>query len=374
MEENKKIGIVTYYYDSINYGGVLQAYALTQKIDSLGYNVEQICYKKENDDKVSNKKYLYLIKKFIKKIIILWCYLKMSRRYNRFKKFRDEIPHSMNVYTDNNIENTIKDYDIFVTGSDQVWNLTWFCPAFFLEFVSKNKKKLSYAASLGRMVLAEEEKNFFKKVLVNYSAISVREKDAVELLKNQTSLKIEHVLDPTLLLKKEEWDKISNEYTIEKPYLFCYFIGEDRVIRKLAKKYAKKYNLKLVVLPHPAGFNFTDINFGDIKTFDAGPKEFISLIKNADYIMTDSFHACVFSTIYQKEFFAFQRNGKKEMSSRIYSLLNLFEAENHFCDMENKLNIKYIENLERIDYTKDKNKFDKIYKKSIDYLISNLSN
>lgn len=368
--KNKRIGILTYYYESINYGGVLQSYALPRVLKKLGYVSEQICYTKEKEP-IRNYNLFRLLKLLIKKCIYYFLNIKLKDRYNKFKIFRKSVPHSSLIYTDKNIDKSLKYYDIFITGSDQVWNLTWYCPAFFLNFVPLGTKKLSYGASLGRTKLSSEEKSFFRKNLVNYSAISVRELDAVNLLESEINIKIEHVLDPTLLLTKEEWDEICSERLVKGKYLFCYFIGDNSEIRKIAKKYAKIHNLKLVVLPHAMGFTFSDCFWGDLKMYDIGPSEFISLIKYADYIMTDSFHGCVFSCIYKKQFNVFQRSNKKNMSSRIYSLLSLYNVKERFCDSVEKQDINYIETLSEIKYEKNI-EFDTLYDKSIKYLQKNL--
>lgn len=371
----KKIGIITYYYNSINYGGVLQAYALVKALEKNNVVVEQISYNSigVQINNKGNNSVKYSIKKAIKHLIATYLNYILKNRYKSFCRFRDEIPHTPKVYDDSNISIISEYYDIYITGSDQVWNTTWYRPTFFLDFVPKNKKKVSYAASIGKKDLSEKESEIFKSSLKNYSAISVREQDSVNLLSSLTNGEVEWVLDPTLLLDKSDWDRIAPAPLVNKKYVFCYFIGDGYKERKLAKKYAKEHDLCLVVLSHPAGFNYSDLGFGDKKMYDAGPADFVSLIKCAEYIFTDSFHACVFSSIYHKQFFVFPRNGKKAMGNRIYSLLSLFDCVDHFCDTDEKQRMEYISNLQLISY-KDLNKYIEMKNRSLRFINEKILN
>lgn len=263
--------------------------------------------------------------------------------------------------------------DAFITGSDQVWNLTWYVPAYFLDFVPSEKTKISYAASIGMKSLDDEQKQIFKNSLKDYQAVSVREEASTEMLKEISPHTPQYVLDPTLLLSAQEWDEISAERVIEEKYVFCYFLGDDRRERKIAEKYARKRGLKIVTFPHIANKVVrSDFHFGDIRMFDATPEQFISLIKHAEYVFTDSFHATVFSNIYHKEYFVFERAGRKGMGSRIYSLTGLFESEERFCDTAKKARLKYIENLPKLDYSREFPHFEEMKEKSMDYLKRNL--
>ncbi len=371
-----RIGIVTKYYKNRNYGGLLQSYALSVYLNNQLYNSEQICYdcSPKSNSVLKKRRILQLfnIKRVITKLIIIPIKRKKNKRNFAFNKFDLYIPHSIKVYYRDNINCCIDDYDLFIVGSDQVWNLDWFDHNYFLEFVPNNKKKISYAASLGHSSLTEERKKYFKNILPSFDAISVREKDAVDLLQPLTDKKVAWVLDPTLLLDKSDWDEICPERRIGKKYLFCYFLGSDKRIRKLAKQYAKKHKLKIVTLPHLCGIAKSDIGFGDYKLYDVTPNDFISLIKYADCVFTDSFHACVFSTIYNKNFYVFNRLGMENMVSRIYSLTELFECQEHFCDTDDKFNMDYIEQLQSINYDKDFQLLKTMKEKSTRFLLDNL--
>ena len=385
MIRNKKIGILTHYYRSNNYGGNLQAYALCRFINEKVPHVsaEQVSYdiyslqtrkrKRYSLSKVIKKlkiKLTYTINRTIKKEI----YIELDKRKKAILKFNQEsIPHSIKIYNRLNINECNSEYDIFITGSDQVWHPNVLCPAYLLSFTEKDKVKLSYAASVAKDILTEEEKQIFKEALRDYKAISVRENEAISLLVDISPMEPEWVLDPVLLLTREKWDFVSTERIVEEPYLFCYFLGDDITIRHLAEEYAKKKNLKIVTLPYLLGeYRKCDLDFGDERLYSISPPDFISLIKYADCIFTDSFHAAVFSGIYEREYFVFERAEAKNSSSRIYSLLSLYETEEHFCDTEKKRTLSYLLNIKKIDYSRKLEKLEEMKKKSVRFLEENI--
>ena len=141
----------------------------------------------------------------------------------------------------------------------------------------------------------------------------------------------------------------------------------------MAKEFAEKNNLKIVTLPHLLGrYRECDSDFGDYKLYDVTPQRLISIIKNAKYVFTDSFHATVFSLIFEKEHFVFQRDGKNSMSSRLYTLTALFNTQEHFCDTDEKATLSYIEGLDKIDYSREQNAFLKQRELSLLFLKNNL--
>ncbi len=380
-----KIGIITHYYKSENYGGNLQAYAMSKYLQAQGFSAEQVSFdflRKIKDNKNNEQKVVsgfFCIKNVLKKIWAARKWLRyrvdvkhgfFEKRRNAFQKFnQDIIPHSNKIYTVENIHDSVSNYDAFLSGSDQVWNFRFYKPEWFLSFVPSTKKKISYAASMAMDDLIDQQKQIIKGHLKDFNAISVREKRSVELLRKLAPMEPQYVLDPVLLLTKEEWDTICAERVIKEKYLFCYFLGDNKKARKLAKKYAQEHKLKLVHIPKNAGVDF---NFGDYRIFDASPQQFVSLIKHAEYIFTDSFHATVFSFIYQKQYFVFNRDGKGTMNSRITDITELFEATERFCQGEEKETIKYINNLPRIDYEKPYHQFKELREKSIEFLLSSL--
>ena len=300
--------------------------------------------------------------------------MSIPRRKKAFSDFAENvIPHGEKVYDATSIHGCVADYDAFITGSDQVWNFTWYNPEFFLDFVPSDKIKMSYAASIAMDGLTDAQKEIFQNSLKDYKAVSVREKSAIPLLEGLSPVAVESVLDPTLLLDRSDWEKICSDRIIDEEYLFCYFLGENTKARRLAERFAKQNHLKLVNIPHASGWvKLEDRKFGDVKLFDATPNDFISLIKHAKYVFTDSFHAAVFSHIYQKQYVIFNRNKSGEMSSRIQDITELFGSQARFCYDASRENLQYIKSLADIDYSGTTSEFERIKRQSVEYLERNL--
>lgn len=387
----KKVGIITMYYKSSNYGGVLQAWALCQKVNAILSDncCEQICYdatykagfrKRLSALSVKYRNPIKLCKKILSKFKNkVWekCHAKSIREISAkkgksFHDFAEIVPHSEIVYNAETIADAAQKYDIFITGSDQVWNMEWYQPAYFLSFVPSDKTKFSYAASIAMTQLNPDEQATIREHLKDFKAISVREQNAADMLKPLVSVTPEYVLDPTLLLSAEEWDVLSSDRLIEDDYLFCYFLGNNPAERKLAKEFAKLYGLKIVSIPWVGTRKYTDLKFGDVVLPGASPQDFISLIKHAKYVFTDSFHAVVFSYIDQRQFFVFNRDKKGSMNSRIKSILQLFHMDSRFCSDKNQETLQYLCSMPEIDYLVENDDLNMMRGKSILFLKQNL--
>lgn len=371
-----KVAIITHYYNSINYGGNLQAFALCKCLSNLGITAEQLAY-----DRFGQRNFLRSLRKIAGKSIR---YLRTAKSWSvknnidkRTQKIlafnKGIIPHSKTVYTPDTISGCIAEYDAFITGSDQVWHPIAYCSAYGLEFVPSSKIKISYAASIACDQVSNEHLAVLQRSLSDFCGISVRESAAVQLLQAVAPQPIHVSLDPTLLLSREEWDEICGERRVLDPYVFCYYLGNDKIQRELATEYAKKYGLKVVTLPYLLDENIkNDRKFGDIKIFDASPADFISLVKHAAVVFTDSFHAAVFSGIYQKQFVVFDRSVRGSMGSRIVGLMELFGTEDRFCDTENRRTMEYLESLPAITYGGTFEKLTHMQTESITYLQDHL--
>ncbi|MGN0150695.1 MAG: polysaccharide pyruvyl transferase family protein [Clostridia bacterium] len=375
----KKTGIISLYHQNKNYGGLLQAYALTAFLKKLGFDAEQISFKKDiiAEDhltlEILFRKLRRKLSEPVKKAFAKDIYNNISSRIAMFKEFEKSIPHSPDVYTRENIIDCIYNYDAFITGSDQVWNLAWYNPEYFLNFVPSDKRKISYAASMPSSQIPQSRKNTVYNHLIRFDAISVREKETVQAInKLLNSNTAKHVLDPTLLLERNDWDKICGNRKISDKYIFCYFLGRNRKMRKTASAFAKKMNLKIVTLPHLCDICFSDLNFGDEQIYDLSPNDFISLIKNAEYVITDSFHAAVFSNIYQVKHFVFSRTDLGSMDSRITNLLELFDEKERFCFDKKRADMKYLIDLKDRQLNNHHPLLDKAKMLSVEFLQENL--
>lgn len=306
----KNVGIVT-IYDNNNFGNRLQAYALQKFLDNNNINSSEIVIKNSLKERIKN------IIKYISNHNGYRNKLKKRKYYNEFANY-------IKIDYINNFEiNYLNSkYDYFLVGSDQVWNPEFAANNFyFLDFAEK-KKRNSYAASLGVSNISKEKLIIFKEKLSQFNRISVREESGKVILEECLNRNdIEVLLDPTLLLDLKDWKKVEKKpkSLIDDKYIFLYFLGNINDERNNSiLNYAKNNNLKII--------NVMDPNSDFYKI---GPSEFIYLIHNADLICTDSFHACVFSFLFNKPFIVFNREDSlSSMNTRIDNFLNTFKINN----------------------------------------------
>lgn len=337
------IGLCICYYNN-NYGSMLQAYATVQEMKKRGLAYEIISYKKDIN-------ILYLIKnigRFFNKYWLqekgLVLQKKISRKkypeYNKNALIREKkfIEFQKNNFSKNiricdgyaDLKKAAEDYNIVIVGSDQMWSPSGLATNFYnLMFVPDKIRKVSYASSFGVSEIPFYQKKRTTKFLKRINFLSVREKSAVKIVKELTNRKAQLVVDPTMLLEASEWDDFSGkDKIIDEKYIFAYFLGSNLEHRKKVEELSKQKHLKIITLKHLDEYVLNDENFGDIALYDIGPKEFINLIKNAEYICTDSFHGTVFSILFHKQFLTFFRytdDSSISKNSRITSLLSSLE-------------------------------------------------
>ena len=356
----KKIGIITHYFRSKNIGGLLQSYALAVLLNVHNIRAEQISLSQQYD--ANSKKiyrYLYPItfkklirypffraKNFYQKIRNKKICGKLKNQNKIFETFEQFILHSKQQYTNANIAEANKNYDIFLIGSDQVFaSYLLSLSAFYGEFTSTDKKVISYAASSDVKNFPPKAENLFKQKLKRFNKISVREKTLKDYIEKITDKKVAVVLDPTFLLSPDEWLKIANPKPIpQKPYIFCYFLGEKSAWqRKKAQEYADKYGYEVVHLPYiMQSIRLADQYLKGQARYDVGPREFIALINGAKCIFTDSFHGLAFSINFGKNFYVFNRDdkfGPNSMNARVTDTLATFGlTARHITDNKAVLN------------------------------------
>lgn len=315
----KKVAILT-INDDRNYGNRLQNYAVQEILSKYNCKVETINNQK---DSVGMK----IVKKKIKYFIKLLLPLKKCKRYNNFMRFNKKIKFSKKNIDENNIPKGLgKEYDVFFTGSDQVWNPTFgrMSDIDFLCFTNQTKRN-SISASFGVSEIPDNLKEYYSKRLKEMNNISVREDRGKKIIEELTGRKdVEVLVDPTMMLSKEEWDMVSKkpkqiEKIRNKKYILNYFLGKLSETRKNEiARIAKENDCEIINI----------LNQKD-PFYVSGPSEFLWLEKNAFLICTDSFHSCVFALIYNKPFIVFNREDNKEkMNSRIDTLIKKFELEN----------------------------------------------
>lgn len=375
----KKIGIISELnLNNTNYGNRLQAFALNYYLNN-NYKEYQAysLYFNIYDIKKNTKLYpTLIIKKIIKKII------KLENKDSNFEiKQRMENCNNFtikntklcdSIMTWSSLQNS--DYDVFITGSDVVW--AQFKGGInrirFLNFTNKkNFEKISYAPSFGRDWIPNENIKKIKKMLSSFKAISVREKSSVKMLNDIGIKNVEHVCDPTLLLTAEEWEKKEEKVKIDDKFIFVYLLGKSKLQRDKIKKIANENNLKIVSIPH-ANEKYSDIDeeFGNYKIKDCSPEQWIWLIHNAEYVITDSFHGAVFSTIFNKKFIITKREYTEDINNRMIDYLSTIDENNKFIDITKIVDINKL----NWDYNKINRKIKEFREKSIDYLNKSLKN
>ena len=363
-----KIGILT-YHNTTNYGALYQCYALQKYINLQNKDCEIVDYNNEkllkeyNINPFKSKN----IREFIKKII---AYKYEIKNKNSFAKFiKNNIKISEKIYTEKNIKEADSIYDMFISGSDQVWNfeLSGYDKNYFMIFCEQQKKRNSYSASIGKSTLTTFEQREIKKLLKLQNNIAIREMQGKIELEKLTNKKIVNTIDPVFLLNKEDWESLilNNKKSINSKYIFVYEVARTQKLREFARFLSKKTGCKIYFCSKAGKKmkNTTLIN-------DATPSEFLGYIKNANYIVTSSFHGLALSLIFNKEVFFDVHNTKDlKFSSRLENLSRLAGIENSKIiepfDKMNLENIKYDEIVKKINTEVEKSKvyLDKIIKK-----------
>ena len=339
----KKICVVT-WYGGTNYGTNLQAYALVKKLELMGYdtkikgniskNINYFFYPYLVFDRINNK-----IKRRKNNKIIYEVDRDTQKFFNEFIK--EKLP-KLNSYGREEWGKIEKDYTAFITGSDQVWNPNYFQASMMLDFIPHNKiKKIAYAPSIGVNSLSKKIKRKYKRLLKKYEAISVREEQAAKILQDISPVSVKVVLDPTMLLTCEEWNELTDEANInriemlEEKYIVCYFVGDRKDYIRYVEKVKNETGMKCFVIPINNNVKMENC----ITLTGIGPKEFIWMIKHASIILTDSFHASVFSILYHKEFYVLKRfpeNSATSQNSRLHQILDMYKLSNRWIEDESQ--------------------------------------
>lgn len=359
----KKVGILT-FQRAVNYGAVLQMYALQKKIQDYRCKAEIIDY---NSEKISEGYRAFSIKKIIHPrsfISSLVNYNKTNKRNHKFWKFkRNYMNFSLPVQRDK-LASIDDIYDCYIVGSDQIWNpdITGDDASYFLDFVVNNKKKYSYAASFGVAKWPTTSKLPLQQLLSQFNRISVREKTGADIVKSMLPNKknIFVNLDPVFLLEKSDWQSfVQINGTENASYLFVYTVGVPQKVYAFAQKLAEEKNLKIVNLRYTKSLRNKQTKIGKV-IYDASPDEFVSYIANAACVVTNSFHATAFSVIFNKDIYVEMPQG---LSSRIQDLFQLLNITNRTIGYP----------VDKLDWDKINKKLAKAREKSLQYLEEILS-
>lgn len=323
-------------HDVYNHGASLQAYALQTYLESLGHDVEIIDYKPPylsghyNLWAVCNPAYdkpilkqAYLLAKLPGRL----CSLRRKKAFDMFTQRYLKLTRCYNSYEE--LESDIPEADVYIAGSDQIWNTLF--PngrdkAFYLAFAPKDKLKMSYAASFSTPDVKNEYRPFVRQMLKNLDRVSVREKSSLPLLASLGRSDGIAVCDPVFLLSKEEWKALLPNSKKKENYLLVYDTECSKALKTIAEEIAKRKQLAI--------YNVSAFRFGYAKENcpNAGPLDFLNMIDEASYVVSNSFHATAFSLIFEKDFCVVNRS--EDINERMQSLLESYGILNRLVKLD----------------------------------------
>lgn len=360
MNVKKTVATIT-YHRSDNFGSVLQAYALGEKLRQLGYEQYVIDYRKPEVAKA------YQILKPVNSAFNLITdgyhllhYGALSRRKSRYEAFRREYLRLSRVYGSKaELMASPPEADSYITGSDQVWHtgILDFDESYLLDFVGQGRK-LSYAASGIKKDTPEEGISLIRRHTRTFDAVSVRENVARQHLGQGATV----CIDPVLLLKQEDWKGLCRPQNRKKPYMFCYFAGVvSRSFEEFTRKKAEELGLERVILMPEWRNLFRPGTF----CYDAGPVEFVSLLTQAELVCTNSFHGTAFSVLMNKPFILAQ--SKPFADDRIATLLGAMDLKEREIDPSSGI---YPRDLLKVDFTRANRVLEELRQRDTQWLVN----
>lgn len=345
----KKIGLIT-FHRPVNFGAALQSVALFKTIESQGAACDIIDYINPSFEK-AYKPFKFSQITSIKSF--LWSIARFPGENRKNKKFMRFVQRNTSLtkplHTAEELRAIGNQYDSYITGSDQVWNLK--CSgnetAYFLDFVS-GKPKNSYAASFGDIDVSDELKEQYNKLLCDFSAISVRETVGIDIVKNITGKDCVQTLDPTLLLNDKQWAEIirSVKPLVNEPYLLVYFMAQSDEIKRemltLARRIANEKKYRVIVIGGSLHKKKDGINYVDAES----PEDFLALFRDASFVVTNSFHGTAFSVNFGKDFYSYVKPDLT-IKGRVESLLEKIGIGDRVFSYE-----RQIKTIEPVDFQK----------------------
>ena len=363
----KKVAVMTWYgYD--NYGTALQVSALCNQIEQCGYEVNVVQYRPKGQIEDTSRGAIF--RRILRKIGKIFNGYYTSRgKEDLFANYlNNAIVETSNCRTFPELHDLNAQYDAFVCGSDQIWSPLCFDDKYFLSFVDDTEKMVAYAPSIGATDIKNpiiKEKT--AKLISRFTHLSIREQQGATLIKSLTGQDANVVLDPTLLMDGQSWDNLiqsDNMSGIEQGYILCYFLGDSDKYMSYVKTLSKKTSKPFYLIP----VNTKQKRNKNAIPFEVGPKEFVTLVRNADYVCTDSFHGMAFSINYNIPFSVFKRfkeKDSKNQNSRIYSLLSILKLEQRLVNYKKK---KDIDEVFSCDFTVANKLLASERNKSLEYL------
>lgn len=337
----KKVGIIT-VHRLPNWGSVLQAYALQKIISKLGFDVENIDYKYPNEfhwarGKKWGKKKSPSLRFFVKTIkdeIFYLLHLKARPQMQLLNYFVDRNMKLSREYSDFDVLHKFPPaYDIYVSGSDQIWNPNTMLgdTSYMLDFAPEEAKKVAYSSSFSCRYIPNDKISVYKKFLNRYDAISVRENNGRKIIRELLDRDAKVVLDPTLLLNGDNWREISAEaHTVKLPsqYILCYMLAytfsADEPMNIILKRVQKTYDLPIIFLKNtPNGFDGRKYELP--QNYNIGVPEFLYLIQNASIVVSSSFHGVAFAINFGRPLIALAKENEDDRVSTLLNNLDIAE-------------------------------------------------
>lgn len=368
-----KVGILT-FHNAHNYGAALQAYALRSKLREMGHDTHIIDYRNKNIEKKYREKLHVIVSKKQIYLPIYWPSIIKQVQNNKFaqsewrKQYKNFRMFLNTILLENKEERLTKeklsdlDYDAFICGSDQIWTsyiTGGLDPVYFLDF-NTNALKVAYAASINTKNIPIDEQPYFKEKVKQLDFVATREATVAEVLGKLCGRDIQSVLDPTLLLDAKDYEKLLSNKKEKEKYIFAYFIQEDAKLMKCAQYVAQKLGYKLIELHY---YLQKDLE-GHNQRADMGPSEFLTYMKHAEFILTNSFHGTIFSILYHKSFYSvYTKDERKD------DLLKAVDLEKRHINEVSEIDLQ-----DHIDYIQVDKLLSDYRKTSLEFLQDALSN
>lgn len=356
----RPIALITCYFQP-NYGSQLQAYATQMAFDKLGVENETIridgllpeinhakykYFLSRIFDKETVKDKMATVRKLIAKKRNSEYAKNLSIRYRMFEDFAStKFELSEKYNSKKELSDNVSKYSAFIVGSDQLWLPSNIAADYYtLNFVPNEIPKIALATSFGISQLPRKYGKLAAEFLKRINHISVRETSGQAIIKQLINRDVPVVCDPTLMFDGNDWTEAldakgdGKRFANGEKYLFVYFLGNNPWQREIVKNVKTETGLKIVQIAHSDEYVKTDVGFADYTPYNVGPKEFVELIRDAEFVFTDSFHCSVFSMLNHKKFFTFPRysnDGTASTNGRLYSLLTLVKHESRIVRKEN---------------------------------------
>lgn len=314
----KKVVISTFNNSNNNYGALFQSCALSSFLRKNGYDAYNVTILNRATVKKSRKTKLKI---FFKRVLLLPKKHLISKRKQKCKQFAKETQQQILYNNARELYDNPPVADVYISGSDQVWNPVLIHDDFFLNYAPKSAKRISYAASMGHETIPEKNERRFAEYIGTYDCISVREDNMIPIIGKYTDKEISQNIDPVFLKTKEEWMSLEQTYKNLK---------HDKYILVYAIEWSESYNQQLSKLKKKTGLAVVSLNMGNIKKvdadqviYDASPYEFLYLLGKAEYVVSTSFHGTAMSVVYNKKFMIFSGNDKPTRIESLFRFLGI---------------------------------------------------